>query len=61
MTDLATHKCSACLRKTIEDADQVDPPLVLAGSTCPNRPGIGHAWVEMGATSQQPAGKKILL
>ena len=42
-----THKCSACLRKTIEDAEEVAHPLVLATSACPSRPGIGHAWVEL--------------
>ena len=51
-----THQCSACLKKTIEDADEVAPPLVLAHSTCPAPEDGRHAWARI-TTAVQQAGK----
>lgn len=51
-----THECFACLATTIQHAEEMAPPLVFAGSSCPNRPGIGHAWARIGATTASASG-----
>ena len=46
---MATHKCEACLKKTVEDAVEIDPNvpgMVLPGSDC--APGRGHVWKPIG-------------
>ena len=45
----ATHKCEACLKKTIEDAVEVPQRMVVADTEC--GPGRGHMWKEMGKNS----------
>jgi len=42
----ATHQCSACLKKTIEDYPDEKLPkgYVPAGSVCGPRPTLGHHW-----------------
>jgi hypothetical protein len=44
---MATHQCTRCLRKTVEEADSVEPPLVVSFSICPHPDpyGGGHVWV----------------
>jgi hypothetical protein len=46
----ATHQCGSCLQKTIKGRAEADLPegMVLAGSGCAPRPGLGHSWNEIG-------------
>lgn len=42
---MATHECRYCLRKTIQDADEVNTPFVLPTSRCNSEGGDGrHFW-----------------
>jgi len=43
---MATHKCEACLKKTIEDAVEVPPGMMVSNTDC--TPGRGHVWEEIG-------------
>ncbi len=46
---MATHECSACLKETIKGATVVEPPLVLADSSC-TAPCGSHRWTRIGKT-----------
>ena len=59
---MATHQCSICLKKTIEEADVVNPPLVLATSACLAERGDGiHRWTTIGKVFNQVFQFEIVL
>ncbi len=58
---MATHECSACLKETIEEADVVQHPLVLASSACLAAGGVGrHTWTRIGMVLNSFAYQNIL-
>eukprot|EP01031_Cornospumella_fuschlensis_P036224 gene36224-43940_t len=44
--NMATHECTGCLALTVQGAGTVEPPFVLANSTC-SAQGGRHTWVRL--------------